>query len=309
MFNRPGEFRRTDEWLKDLIMLTPGETADSRYKAWLEKKLAEAHFCPRHPRVQLVFASSFFRKAYKIETLGNPLSDHGEIEPGRFYFKAVLSCPICRCTYARCPPEFHESGFDTFETSTTERLNSLARCREFAVQVNQKGCGFALLVGGPGTGKTRLACNVIRVLADGDALYVRQGEVTSELRASYGRKQVLVRSPYQRNDDDEEADSFDPPTPLKIVQRVPFLVLDELGCTALSNDEQLLLDELLKHRYEQRKPTILVSNLALDVLQDFLGDAPYDRIRHASGGGKFILQFQGESYRRSSEENYLAGLG
>ena len=212
---------------------------------------------------------------------------------------AVAPTPFARLN-------FTDTTFETFDTSTKERVDSLARCREFAAQVNQHGCGFALLVGGPGTGKTRLACNVVRVLENRDALYIRQGELTCELRATYGRKDVFLhRSRRQENDDEDGGD--DPPSPLEIVRKVRFLVLDEIGCTALANDERLLLDELLKHRYEQRKPTILISNLALDVLQEFLGDAPYDRIRHASGGGKFILQFNGESYRRGSGENYLWG--
>jgi len=68
-----------------------------------------------------------------------------------------------------------------------------------------------------------------------------------------------------------------------------------------------LLDELLKHRYDAGKPTILISNLPLDQLKEFLGDALTDRVKHATGNGKFILQFKGESYRRSAGENYLTG--
>jgi DNA replication protein DnaC len=94
-----------------------------------------------------------------------------------------------------------------------------------------------------------------------------------------------------------------------------FLVLDEIGCLPLASDEKLFLDELFKHRYEHRGPTILISNLPLTGthdapgLKEFLGDALTDRIKEATGNGKFIVQFFGESYRRSTRESYLEGLG
>jgi hypothetical protein len=40
----------------------------------------------------------------------------------------------------------------------------------------------------------------------------------------------------------------------------------------------------------------------------YLGDALTDRIKHASGGGKFILQFEGASYSRITVTPYLLGL-
>ena len=143
---------------------------------------------------------------------------------------------------------------------------------------------------------------VVRLLAEeGD--YVRQGQLTCALRAAYNHKEVVLR---RGGSDEDEAET--PPTVLEIVQQVRFLVLDEIGCHSLANDERLLLDELIKHRYEQNKPTILISNLALDQLKEFLGDAPSDRIACATGNGKFVLQFSGESYRRTVKEDYLSGL-
>jgi len=228
------------------------------------------------------------------------------VVPGVFNFRAAMICRACRCAYALCPPELHATSFETFTTSTAERTNALALCREFSAQVNKHNRGFALFVGLTGTGKTRLASNIVSGLENPDALYVRQGQLTTALRSTYGRKDVFLHRP-NRRDDDDEAGEDDPPTPLEIVQGIRCLVLDEIGCAPLANDERLLLDEMLKHRYDHGKPTILISNLALDQLKDFLGDALTDRIKHASGSGKFILQFSGESFRRTTGANYFEG--
>ncbi len=232
--------------------------------------------------------------------------NNGEGSPrdnnGRFYpFEAVARCPACRVAYALCPPDFHETSFGDFVTATPEQVSRLARCREFAAQVNRPGGGFLVLVGRTGTDKTRLASNIVRELRNPDALYVRQGQLTVALRASYGVKEVVVR----RFRDDDSRDEDAEPTVLAVTQRVRFLILDELGCLPLANDERLLLDEMLKHRHDHHLPTVLLSNLPLDQLNRFLGDALADRASHAAGNGRFVLQFNGPSYRRSAGEDYL----
>ena len=301
MFNRDYEFKYLAKTFDEEVTLAHGETEQARFNAWLAEKLATPYFCEKHPQTRLVLdlASSGINQAYEEYRYGET---YPRERPGIFHFRAALRCPACRCAYALCPPEFHTTSFETFDTSTTERANALARCREFTAQVNKHGCGFEELVGRPGTGKTLLACNIVRELNIIDALYTRQGELTVALRATYGRKDVFLHRPRDEGDEDS------PPTPLEIVQRVRFVILDELGCNPLANDERLLLDELIKHRYDERKPTILISNLPLDQLKEFLGDALTDRIKHATGNGKFILQFSGESYRRTAGENYLEGL-
>jgi DNA replication protein DnaC len=319
MLERNCALKRPAEIIREEIRLAPGETQQSRFKTWLSEKLAVPRFCAKHPHLQLVYEHSDESGVWTTCEDWHPC-ERPRVVPGVFIFRAALRCPACRVAYALCPPEFHETSFDTFDTSTPERTATLARAREFVVQVNKQGCGFALFVGPTGPGKTRLACNVVRKLENSDAFYVRQGELTCALRATYGRKEVILRRQQARrlewNHDecDGERDDDTRPTPLEICQDVYFLVLDELGCTAFANDERLFLDELLKHRYEHRKPTILISNLPLTGtpdkpgLKEFLGDALTDRIKEATGNGKFIVQFTGESYRRSTGEKYLGGV-
>lgn len=310
MFDRP-KYLPLSARESEHVKLAPHEAAEATYKAWIARISAIPRFCEKHGDETLILSpmdSGFspVREEYAYREF--------RIKPGEFNFRAVFACPSCRVAYARCPPEFHETSFDTFDTTTPDRLATLGKAREFAVQINSRSCGFAVFVGPTGTGKTRLACNIVRELDNRDALYVRQGEITCALRATYGRKDVILRRSQARYDDENEAGDDQTPSPLEIVQKVRFLVMDEIGCTVLANDERLLLDELLKHRYEQRKPTILISNLPLRGMADkpgmkeFLGDALSDRIKEATGNGKFIVQFPGESYRRGTGENYLEGL-
>jgi DNA replication protein DnaC len=311
MINHP-EYPPFDVTERKQVKLAPGEKPEVAYDLWFAKACATTRFCIEHRHTKLVLDSKV-RGFWPVHEGYGYWGEPPQPKLGEFDFRAVFYCPLCRVAYALCPPEFHETTFDTFDTSTPERAATLASAREFAAQVNQHNCGFALFVGLPGQGKTRLACNIIRELNDRDALYVRLGKLTCELRATYGRKDVFLHRSQRRDDDDETGDDS-PPTQLEIVQNVRFLVLDEIGCTVLANDERLFLDELLKHRYEYRKPTIFISNLPLtgtpDVpgLKEFLGDALTERIKEASGNGKFIVQFSGESYRRSTGQKYLEGL-
>ena len=303
MLKQNNKFRPNGNWIAERITLLPGETYGSRFQAWKTEKISATQFCQQHPETRLVDANDSSDGVIPVYSNINTFNEDPKPIPDVFTFRMTLKCPVCRCAYALCPPKLCATTFDTFDTSNAERTKAVAICQEFAAQVNSRGNGFALFVGGTGTGKTRLACNIIGALEHKDALYVRQGELTTALRSTYGRKDIVLHRSKPTGDDDD-----DPPTPLEIVQGVRFLVLDEIGCGPLANDERLFLDELVKYRYDQHKPTIFVSNLALDQFKQFVGDALADRIKHAAGSGRFILQFQGESYRRSTGDDYLKGL-
>jgi DNA replication protein DnaC len=219
-------------------------------------------------------------------------------------------CPACKVRYACAPPEFDETTFDGFERRSPELAGNLANCREFAALVNERGCGFLLMCGFTGSGKTRLACNIIREVRSSDCLYVTQSRITLLHRETYGHRHHHLH----RSEESEEDEAPQPQTIWKVVEEVHLLVLDELGAHALAPDVQLPFDDLLRHRYDHRKPTILISNLALKGtaerpgLKQILGDPLTDRIHAATGHGKFVLQFSADSYRRTGGADYFAGL-
>ena len=71
------------------------------------------------------------------------------------------------------------------------------------------------------------------------------------------------------------------------------LVVDELGVQVGSDHEKLLLFEVLNGRYQELRPTILISNLSADDLEAFLGHRVMDRYRECG----VVLAFDWGSYR------------
>lgn len=76
------------------------------------------------------------------------------------------------------------------------------------------------------------------------------------------------------------------------------LVIDEVGVQAKSENEQHILYDILNGRYENAKPTIILSNENLMGIKQIIGERAYDRLRE--GGGK-AFDCQWESYRGKAE--------
>lgn len=131
------------------------------------------------------------------------------------------------------------------------------------------------LWGNHGTGKSHLACGVIRDRADAGlaSRYITAKAYTGMIRESY------------RNDSPEPESAI-----LARYSTVPLLVLDEIGREFGAETEKLYLFELINERYNRCLPTLFVTNMACSKeqpeFQDFLGDAIMERLRE--GGGRFL---------------------
>lgn len=86
------------------------------------------------------------------------------------------------------------------------------------------------------------------------------------------------------------------------------LILDEVGTQFGSDTERLILFDILNERYERRRPTILMSNLALDDAEEggrvvpgiksCLGERVFDRLRE--DGGQSVV-FDWPSHRKGGD--------
>ena len=61
------------------------------------------------------------------------------------------------------------------------------------------------------------------------------------------------------------------------------LVIDEVGVQFGTDTEKMILFEILNERYENLKPTILISNLSIESLKKFTGDRVIDRMKENKG--------------------------
>ena len=98
-----------------------------------------------------------------------------------------------------------------------------------------------------------------------------------------------IKSTYSKDSQSSEQRAIDE------LLRPELLVLDEVGVQVGSEHEKLLMFEILNGRYQELRPTILVSNLNTEALESFLGQRVMDRYRECGS----ILAFDWQSYRGS----------
>jgi len=185
---------------------------------------------------------------------------------------------------ALIPKRFASKTLDGYVATTTEQRKALNTCRRYAAefaQIAETG-RCLLLLGKPGTGKTHLSvaiANEIMARSSATAVYRTIGSVLQAIRATY-----------DRTSDQSESQI------LSSLTSPSLLILDEIGVSKEkpSDFELTTLFAIINGRYEQMRPTVIVSNLEAKALPDAIGDRCIDRLRE---GGVIVIPFEWESQR------------
>lgn len=147
----------------------------------------------------------------------------------------------------------------------------------------RKAGACLIFCGDIGTGKTHLSIGIAHAVLEqgGQAVFTSVRGAVAAVKATW-----------------EHGAEKTEPQVLRELVSPDLLILDEVGVQFGSDTEKLIMFDIINGRYEARRPTIIISNLALGELEKFLGARAVDRLRE--GGGKVVV-FDWESYRGRRE--------
>lgn len=188
-----------------------------------------------------------------------------------------------RLKAAGIPQAFRDRTFDNFVASSDEQRYALDLAREFSDNFwskHYKQGSFMVFGGDPGTGKSHLAiATTPSVMSRGTAMYVRAADVIRRVRATW-----------RRDSEQTEEDVI-----TLFGRDLDLLIVDEVGVQRGTEDEQMILFDVLDRRYAELRPTILLTNLSGKAFSEFLGPRIMDRLRERA----VFVPFRWDSYRGS----------
>lgn len=170
----------------------------------------------------------------------------------------------CRCWHV---------DFDTYIPLDEKDLKNLETVKKFAKR--EKNNKVLILFGVKGLEKTYLSSEIIRNCG-GKFISVEELIFKYELAQDFHAKTCREKL-------------------MKSYSTAKMLVITEIGCSIQQEKENAVLDYILRYRYENMLPTVLISNLSKAELLKKLGETVLDCLRKTC----ISLDFDGESYRTS----------
>lgn len=185
---------------------------------------------------------------------------------------------------AGIPARFVDRTLDNYVATTPGQRIALSICRGYAeswLEQFRKG-GSLVLTGKVGTGKTHLACAIANAVIPEHMATAAFGTVAKIIRS--------IKSTYGGKGSETQA--------IADLLKVDLLIIDEVGVQNGSDHELTMLFEIINERYQNLRPTILISNLNTDDLEKFLGQRVMDRFR----GCGTVVAFDWASHRGAQQD-------
>jgi len=170
--------------------------------------------------------------------------------------------------------------FDSFRCDNQAQVQALAHCKDLCKDINDgKVAKNTFMIGGVGTGKTHLASSIVHELIDDKTVcMIRLIELMRKLKDTWRRDSEVTEQ--------------------KVIDHygsLDLLIIDEVGIQFGSDAERMFMFDIINTRYDNLKPTLMISNLNLESIKQTLGEQVVDRLRE--DGGK-VLIFDFESQRK-----------
>lgn len=185
---------------------------------------------------------------------------------------------------ANIPDRFRDRTLSSYVATTDGQKRALAFANAYAEQfadVSKTGRS-AIFCGKPGTGKTHLSIGIALAI---------MGTGKSAMFTTVQRIVRRMKETFRKDSEESERDV------LNMLTYPDLLIIDEIGVQFGSDFEKNLMFDILNERYEDRKPTLLLSNLTAQEVKAFLGERIYDRLREDGGQ---CVSFDWSSYRGSA---------
>lgn len=185
---------------------------------------------------------------------------------------------------ALIPKRFADRTLASYKVDHKGQAEALRFCRHYVKtfdQIVETGRCMVML-GKPGTGKTHLGAamaNDLMRTTSHSAVYRTVGSILQAIRATYDRSSEATEASI-----------------LASLIEPSLLVLDEVGVSKEqpSDFELTTLFAIINGRYEQMRPTVVISNLDGSQLPMAMGERCVDRLRE---GGMIVVPFEWESQR------------
>lgn len=184
--------------------------------------------------------------------------------------------------HAGIPPRFRDRTFENYIPETPEAIKAKKICHAYAERFHERlqvgGC--LVLCGLPGTGKSHLACaiaNFVLLAHEKSTVFISTIDAICTIRETYHKdSQISEREAIARLVEPE------------------LLILDEVGVQSGSDHEKQTLFNIINKRYENSKPTILISNLEVEELSKYVGERVMSRMNQNGGT---VISFTWSDYR------------
>lgn len=244
--------------------------------------LPETIVCPTHGEYSVRYSDCVLGKSIRYEAC----PECSKIEAGRYSVLAREREE--RERLERLEKAKRASGLGTrhirceltnYTVSSAGQAKALASATEYVDAIANGSASCLIMCGKVGTGKTHLAAAMVNRLVERriKCRIVKLADLVREIKSTWAKGS-------ERSEGDVIA----------FYSALPVLFIDEVGVQFGSDTEKLLISEIIDNRYQELRPTVLISNLDAQGVKQCIGDRSFDRLRE--DGGK-VIAFDWDSYR------------